>query len=349
MTDQLGNISAGHVERGEDFWVASGHHLVDRGDGGGLVVTDALIRAYLARPELMPPPEACPVERTLHARLLDSPRTLIAGTDVALVADADARENFAVFLAFRDHLLAHPTLEAAYRALFRKDAQGVPPLFIQQLCHIIARNAFDDCVDTQVLRAAECFFRPQRLSLHEGALLLADLEVIERHEHDRHHSPLLSMLGGPAVTALTVLKDDIAGEYKKRSDAYDFVFDLSHPTRGRHALAEAASIWMRHLLDIPLALTPVDRLDREPFAWFMGFDAEGTAIGNRVWQHGTLSDEETARILALFTFTLPAHPRLDATYSGRRGFAILGSSADGVVRIKPQNFIMALPFARDQA
>ena len=41
-----------------EFWVSSGHHLVARAEGGGLIVTDELLLAYLARPELMPPPEA---------------------------------------------------------------------------------------------------------------------------------------------------------------------------------------------------------------------------------------------------------------------------------------------------
>ncbi|MFJ5489198.1 DUF6352 family protein, partial [Hansschlegelia beijingensis] len=53
-----------------EFWVSSGHHLVQRTEGGGLAVTDELILAYLARPELTPPPEACAAERALHAALL---------------------------------------------------------------------------------------------------------------------------------------------------------------------------------------------------------------------------------------------------------------------------------------
>ena len=40
-----------------EFWVSSGHHLTRRSDGGGLAVTDELILAYVARPELMPPAE----------------------------------------------------------------------------------------------------------------------------------------------------------------------------------------------------------------------------------------------------------------------------------------------------
>ena len=47
----------------KDFWIASGHHLLDRNASGGLVVTDEYLKAYFARPELMPPDDACEVER----------------------------------------------------------------------------------------------------------------------------------------------------------------------------------------------------------------------------------------------------------------------------------------------
>ena len=53
-----------------DFWPSCGHHLLDRDDAGGLRVTDEFLKAYLARPELMPPTEACLAERTLHRALL---------------------------------------------------------------------------------------------------------------------------------------------------------------------------------------------------------------------------------------------------------------------------------------
>src|ERR1700720_2829435 len=46
----------------KDFWLSCGHHLLDRGEGGGLVVTDEYLKAHFARPELAPPPEAGVVE-----------------------------------------------------------------------------------------------------------------------------------------------------------------------------------------------------------------------------------------------------------------------------------------------
>ncbi len=69
-----------------DFWLSCGHHLLDRDDGGGLVVTDEFLKAYLARPELTPPPDACVVERTLHAALLTDPRRPVD-------ADGDRRDR----------------------------------------------------------------------------------------------------------------------------------------------------------------------------------------------------------------------------------------------------------------
>lgn len=330
-----------------DFWVSSGHHLVDRNEAGGLVVTDDYLKAYLARPELVPPPEACPVERGLHAQLLAAPRTAIGPEEIALIADEDARENLAVFLAFRDHLIRHATLEAAYLALLRGGMATVPPLFLQQLTHLIARNAFDAVRDARVLRAAECFWRVQRVTFHEGSVLLADQEAIESHEHDRDHSPLLNMLGGPAVSELEVLSDENAAGYAARSDAHDLVYDLTHPERGRQALAEAMQVWTTHLLGFSPVYEPVERFSDESFSWFLALEAEGTAIGNRVWTGEALAESDARRILALFTFTLPDHPRILADKRGGRAFAILASSTDRLVRIKPQNLIAGLPLAPD--
>ena len=126
-----------------DFWLSCGHHLLDRDDGGGLVVTDEFLKVYLARPELIPPPEACAVERTLHGALLADPRHAVAASDIAAIADADARENWQLLIAFRDHLLRHKTLEAAYTELCRNGLGRTPPLFINQLVHVILRNALD--------------------------------------------------------------------------------------------------------------------------------------------------------------------------------------------------------------
>ena len=99
--------------------------------------------------------------------------------DPAPLADADARENWQVFLAFRDRVQAAGTLEAAWCGLYRGDVRGVPPLFLQMLTHLIARAACAGVSDAFALRAAELFWRPQRAALTQGATLLADTEYLE--------------------------------------------------------------------------------------------------------------------------------------------------------------------------
>src|SRR5205814_366044 len=113
-----------------DFWLTCGHHFLDRDDTGGYVVTDEFLKIYLARPELIPPPEACAAEQSLHRGLLMKPRRAVANSDIAAIADADARENWQLLVEFRDHLLKHKTLEAGYLDLIRSSVGKTPPLFI---------------------------------------------------------------------------------------------------------------------------------------------------------------------------------------------------------------------------
>ena len=135
----------------KDFWLSCGHHLLDRDAGGGLVATDEFLKVYLARPELAPPPEACAPSARCTRRCSPIRAGRSAPDEIAAIADADARENWQVMLAFRDHLIAPPHLEAAYLDIVRRGIK-VPHLFINQLVHVILRNALDDCDDP--LRAA---------------------------------------------------------------------------------------------------------------------------------------------------------------------------------------------------
>ena len=92
------------VSEARDFWLSCGHHLLDRDADGMLLVTDEFLKAYLARPEIAPPPEACAAERALHGALLADPRRAVRRQEMAAIADADARENWEVMVAFRDQL-----------------------------------------------------------------------------------------------------------------------------------------------------------------------------------------------------------------------------------------------------
>jgi len=321
-----------------DFWLSCGHHLLDRDAGGGLVVTDEFLKIYLARPELAPPPEACAVERTLHAALLADPRRPVAATDIAAIADADARENWQFLIEFRDHLVRHPTLEAAYLALARRGAGSIPPLFLNQMVHAILRNALDDCADPFVLRAAEMMFRPQRLTLHDGALVAADDELIAGAS-GAPVSPLVSMLGIPAAAAIDVLTDDNAATYWERSDRFDMALDLTAGRRGQAALGEALARFLRHMLALEVEIEPLVEMRDVPFTWYVGLDAEATQIGDRLWNGGTLDAATAERVVALYRLSLHASA---AEVEGPI-YLILAMTPERVLRMKPQNMLAGLP------
>src|SRR4029078_11712299 len=244
----------------KDFWLSCGHHLLDRDAGGGLIATDEFLKVYLARPELTRRREACVAERTLHAALLAEPRRAVSADQTAAIADPDARENWQVMLAFRDHLTGHRTIEAAYLDIIRRGIK-TPHLFINQLVHVILRNALDDCADPYVLRAAELFFRPQRMTLHEGSLIAADEETIAG-KSATPASPLGAMLGIPAEAEIHVMNDDNAGHYFAHSDSFHTALDLTGGRRGTRALGLAIARWVEHLLAVKVEVAaPIEMRD----------------------------------------------------------------------------------------
>jgi Family of unknown function (DUF6352) len=332
----------------KDFWISCGHHLLDRDVNGRLVVTDEFLKAYFARPELMPPPDACEVEQKLHRQLLADPRLPIEANEVAAVADADARENWQFVLGFRDLLLRYSTLEAAYLGLVRSGSIHLPPLFVNQLVHVILRNALDGCEDPFVLRAAELFFRPQRLISHEHCLLLGDEEVIGGHNPTPVLS-LMSLLGTSTNAQVDVLREENADTYWQRSDDFDLALDLTGGARGPAALAHAMRSWIYHLLGIDVAIEPRTALRDAKLTWYVGLDAEATRLGDRLWQEDALDDRTAGRVLGLFQLTFgDTHLVVDAL-ARDPVYLILAMSPDQLVRMKPQNLLMGLPIKHLEA
>ncbi|MBB3974038.1 DUF6352 family protein [Hansschlegelia beijingensis] len=331
-----------------EFWVSSGHHLVQRTEGGGLAVTDELILAYLARPELTPPPEACAAERALHAALLDAPRRGVIPQEIAAIADPDARENWEVMLAFRDRLLSARSIEAAYLSLVRDGLQGVPSLFVNQLVHLILRNALDGCEDPYVLRAAELFFREQRVTRLEGAALLADAEVIGAREGAAPLSPLVAMLGQEAAHELDVLNDDNAWSYWSRSDAFTMALNLGSSPKSRAALATVIEVWIRHLLNVEVRVAPLERLEDPDWRWFVGLDAEATRIGNALWRGEEITAQDQERLIGLLSLSFADTRDVDARVGDRPLSLLLAMTPEKTLRVKPHNLIVGLPLASNR-
>lgn len=325
-----------------DFWHSCGHHFLDRDESGGYVVTDDFLKVYLARPELIPPPDACSAERNLHAALIADPRRPVAASDIMEITDKDARENWEILIGFRDHLLRHKTLEAAYIDLMRRGVGKTPPLFINQLVHIILRNALDDVADPHILRAAELFFRTQRVTLHDGALIAADEETIAGGG-EAPASPLVSMLGLPPDAAIEVLNDNNAGSYWERSDRFDMALDLSGGRAGLAAFAKVMERWVDHLLGVAVTIEPMTELRNAPLSWYVGLDADATQIGNALWQGDELDENAMTRVIGLFRLSFRDRRLMLDKVRGEPIYLVLAMSREHLIRMKPQNLVTGLP------
>src|SRR5437870_8767246 len=101
-----------------DFWPSCGYRQLGVSSDGRLTLTDDFLRSQLLRPELAPIAESSAAEMMLHDQLLAAPRRVVGDEELAAIADDDTRDNYAIWLRFRARLLAAPSLEAAYVALF---------------------------------------------------------------------------------------------------------------------------------------------------------------------------------------------------------------------------------------
>jgi hypothetical protein len=329
------------VSNKRDFWLSCGHHLLDRGAGGWLLIGNDFLKAYLARPEVAPPPEACAAERTLHASLLADPRRPVVASEIAKIVDADARENWQLMIEFRNYLVDHATLEAAYLNLVRQRLK-FPHLFLNQLVHLILRNALDGCDDAFVLRAAELFFRPQKMTVHEGSLLAIDEETFSGVGTGPVTS-LVTMLGLPAIAQIDVLNEDNAESYWERSDLFEMALDVTADRRGLDALAQVVRRWISHLLAIDVHVEPLAAMRDVPLTWYVGLDAEGTRIGDVLWDGDVVDEETLARVVALYRLTFCESALVNHSGKGEPVYLILAMTADRMLRLKPQNILTGLP------
>lgn len=331
-----------------DFWTDCGYRLLERAADGRLRVTDDYLRRYYLKPELAPVPESCATERALHAALMEEPRRTVTRADIDAIEDADARENYAVVLRFRDRLLAHPTLQAFYAALFREDI-AVPPDFIHETAQAILRSLLEGEESGIVARAGELFFREQRISIDQGRVMAADAATVALHADTAglgNIGRLLRAVQAPVGgAALDVLDERNQGQYWQRADRHDTVLVLNPGQAGADALARLVERWIAHFHGVACTVTPIREIPDEQWVWHVGLDAEATVLLDAVYEGRELTDGQMRRIIGLYRADFEDPAELRPEVRGRPVFLGLAMRPDGGMRMKPQNLLMNLPLA----
>ena len=309
-------------------------------------VTDDYLRAYYLRPEVHPVEESGPREHELHGSLMADPRRRVTQAEIEAVEDPDGRDNYRVVLRFRDRLVDAGTVEAAYMGLFKAPID-IPPLFIEQMAHVILRNILDDCDDPLRLRAAELFFREQKATIQEGHALLADHETVEMHAAGSQYGSIGRLIveaqGSLGKVDLDVLDRANAQIYWDRESRHDTVISVTFGRPALDALARVIEAWIKHFLSLGVRVKPIRKIDEPHWAWHIGLDAESTAILNELWSGSQVDHGRMQRILALFALTFDDPAAMRSDIAGRTIYLALSATEEGVVRMKPQNLLTNLP------
>jgi hypothetical protein len=330
-----------------DFWKSAGMHLLELDAEGRLKVTPQFLLAYYTRPEIHPIASSCAEEIRLHEDLLADPLRPVEEERLQRIRDRDAADNYRMLLTYRDLLLEARTIEGAYLELMRSGRVAIPPLFIDQMVHLIVRNILKDTTDPIRLRAGEIFFREQTVSTEDGRVLLADEEIVGVHAQASRETGSGQLLASPG-TAMRTIELDVLGEHNKdiywaRSDRFETVVDFRFEQPAPEAFARVVEGWLWHFLKLEVRVEPRPRIDDSDWRWHIGLDREATRILNALYEGQAVSIDDMERIVALFRMRIPDERALIERVKGKPLYLALAMTANKRVKMKPQNLLTNLP------
>jgi hypothetical protein len=340
--------------------------------------------SLLARPELLLVPESCRDERRLHDALQLKPLRPIKPEELAAIRDEDARGNYAMLLQFRDGVIKAGSLQAWYAQLFavgKLDSIAgqipLPPLFIDHAVkHILAELLQGQ--DPFTLRAAELLYRQQRVTLHEGRILSGDREALDTQNETGGLGDLgkfllqnkMQVLGGDAQT-LQVLTRETAAAYEYNAaqpnyrhtwlldltheqaaqvgpDQHSFEIRLARTDSGLSALARVLELWIAHFKGAKVRITPLAKVQDASWRWHTGLDTTSTQLLNALYEQEPLTENQLKRLISLFRLDfLDAQDALP-DMADKPVYLGLAMNEQGLLKLKPQNLLLNLPFARAQ-
>ena len=334
-----------------NYWPLCGYTFLKTNTAGHLVVTDDFLRFLLERPELAPMEASCAAEIDLHQYLLENPRSEISSDQLASLQDADARDNYAVWLRFRQRMLAHSTLEASYLALFQGGGVDVPPLLVHQISQILLRHILKEDATAMHVRIAEMFFRTQKITvLEDGVVMAADEETVERLATQSSFGTLGDLLqkGGIKLKSvdMDVLQPESADEYWSRSDSFDWAVQLNHGQPALDALCDVMAMWIKHFLGVSVRIQTEKDIDDDQWVWHVGLDAQASGVLNALYQGEEVDTERMERMLCLFSLHFLEPNDMSAQIRGKPVYLAMAMDAEQRLKLKPQNLLLNLPLAK---
>jgi hypothetical protein len=87
----------------------------------------------------------------------------------------------------------------------------------------------------------------------------------------------------------------------------------------------------------------------EKFTWYVGLDADGTKIGDALWNGEELDEVTQSRLIGLYRLTFRNPDVAMEKVKGEPIFLIMAMDKDKILRLKPQNLVTGLPIRHLEA
>ena len=139
------------------------------------------------------------------------------------------------------------------------------------------------------------------------------------------------------------MNDDNAAFYFEHSDQFHVALDLTGGRRGLQALGTVIARWIGHLLAADADIEPLVEMREEKFTWYVGLDADGTRIGDALWNGEELDEAAQARLIGLYRLTFRDPAVVMDKVQGEPVYLIMAMDKDKILRLKPQNLVTGLP------
>ena len=125
--------------------------------------------------------------------------------------------------------------------------------------------------------------------------------------------------------------------------------EMTGGRRGLQALSIAIRHWIEHLLAIEVEIEPLVELREAKLSWYVGLDADGTRIGDALWNGEELDNAAQAQLVGLFRLTFRNPDAVMDKVKGEPVYLILAMDRDKALRLKPQNLVTGLPLKHSAA
>ncbi len=335
-------------------------------------------QSLMQRPELALVPESCRDERRLHDALQLKQLRTVKPEELAAIRDEDARANYAMLLQFRDGVVQAGSLTNWYAQLFAAGKITLAPLFIDIAAREILRDVLPEDADPFMHRAAELLYRPQRITVHEGRILSGDQETLDLEKDTAGLGDLGRLLlqnkiqiAGNDTQTLRVLTAEHALTFQEQSAQptyrHTWLLDLTHEQSaqvgaanhsfeirlarkdsGLAALSRVLELWVKHFKGSEVRITPLSKIEDPAWRWHTGLDTQSTELLNTLYQQQPLAESQLKRLITLFRLDFQNPQDCLPDMRSKPTYLGIAMNEQGLLKLKPQNLLLNLPFAKAQ-